>query len=76
MTEKTLKDVKQPLIGGRCIAQFEGHFNHFVEPDICYESSIFDVEQFDRHLVIGHRQVETAEHSCSSKHFVTKFRRQ
>ena len=67
MTYKTLQDAEhQPLIGGRCVAQSAGHLDHFVELDVCYEGSLFDVERFDRHLVIGHRRVETAEHGGSS----------
>ena len=68
MTDQTMQNAgHQPLVGGRCVAQSEGHLDHFVEADVRYESSLFDVDRFNRHLVIGHRQVETAEHSGSSE---------
>ena len=68
MTDKTLQNAgHQPLVGGRCVAQSELHLDHFVEPDMRYEGSLCDVDRFDRHLVIGYRQVETAEQSGSSK---------
>ena len=68
MTDNTLQDAgHQPLVGGRCVAQFKKHLDHFVEPDMHYEGILFDVNWFDRHLVIGHRQVESAEHSGSSE---------
>ena len=37
MIDQTLQDAgHQLLVGGRFVAQFEGHLNHFVEPDVSY----------------------------------------
>ena len=64
MTDVTMQDAGyKPLISGRCIAKCEGQLYYFVESDVSYESSLFNVDRVDRHLMIGHRQVETAEHS-------------
>ena len=90
MTDKTLDDAKHhPPESGQSVAQSDRHPDHFVEPDVRYKSSLFDIDRFDRHLVISHRQVKSAKHvapanasSASSSlgtgnksNFVTEFRR-
>ena len=64
MTDEILQNAgHQLLVKGQCIAQSKWHRDHFVEPDVRYNSCLLNVDQFERHLVINHRQVETAEHS-------------
>ena len=68
MTDDALQHARhQLLVGGRCIYQPELYLNHFVKFDVSYVSSLLDVDRFGRYLIIGHRQVETAEHSGSSE---------
>ena len=65
--ESSQHDRHEALIGRWGVTKPEWHFNHFVEADVSYESSSFDIGWRDWHLVVGHRQVERREDCGASE---------